>query len=64
MVLLEGKCPKCGLRRYGWALKTQPPKTCPNCGEVLEIKDIDDTISESQTPFFTDKSFFKSNDSS
>ena len=55
LMVLEGKCPKCGLRRYGWALKTQPPKTCPNCGVLLEIKYIDDTIPESNAYFIADK---------
>jgi len=35
--MLEGKCPKCGVYRIGWALRFPQNQTCPNCGTGLEI---------------------------
>ena len=37
--MLEGKCPKCGFRRIGWAMNDLRHQTCPNCGTPLEITD-------------------------
>ncbi len=37
--MLEGKCPKCGARFYGWALKWGRNQMCEKCGVGLEILD-------------------------
>ncbi len=35
--MLEGKCPKCGTHRIGFALRNPRHQTCPKCGAGLEI---------------------------
>lgn len=35
--MLEGKCPKCGFRRIGWALSDPRHQTCPKCDTPFEI---------------------------
>ena len=35
--MLEGKCPKCGARYFGWSLRFPRNQTCPKCGVGLEI---------------------------
>jgi transcription initiation factor IIE alpha subunit len=35
---LEGICPKCGHRYYGWALNIQSNQLCVKCGSALEIR--------------------------
>ena len=35
--MLEGKCPKCGTYRYGWALFSPRHQSCPKCGVGLGI---------------------------
>jgi hypothetical protein len=37
--MLEAKCPKCGARYYGWALRLPRNQMCGNCGVGLEITD-------------------------
>ena len=43
--MLEGKCPKCGTHRIGWALRNPRHQTCPKCGAGLEITDGGQKIS-------------------
>ncbi len=38
--MLEGICPQCGERYYGWALKLRYNQICPKCIEILEISEI------------------------
>lgn len=40
--MLRGACPKCGLTRYGWALRNERYQLCRECGTRLEIKEIND----------------------
>jgi len=47
----EGRCPKCGLRYRGWALRNPRHQTCPKCGRGLEIKNSNGTISKGYSPF-------------
>ena len=35
--MLEGKCPKCGYRCIGWALRFPRHQTCPKCGTGLDV---------------------------
>lgn len=35
--MIEGKCPNCGNRYFGWALKAQQHQTCDACGVKLEV---------------------------
>jgi len=35
--MLEGKCPKCGYKYVGWALRYPRHQTCTICGKGLDI---------------------------
>ena len=37
--MLEGKCPQCEFRYYGWALLNPRHQYCSRCGVGLEITD-------------------------
>ena len=54
--MLEGKCPKCGFYRIGWALRNPRHQTCPKCGVGLEITD-GHTVSTGYSPFTAESSF-------
>jgi len=47
----EGRCPNCGLRFHGWALRNPRHQACPKCGRGLDIKSSDGTISKGYSPF-------------
>lgn len=53
--MLEGKCLKCGIRYYGWALRDSRHQTCPNCGRKLQIKRSNGTLSAGYSPSLIDK---------
>lgn len=57
--MLEGRCPKCGIRYYGWALLNPEYQTCPDCRIGLHIKDSNGTISEGYSPSVIDKSLLE-----
>lgn len=40
--MLRGRCPKCGLVCFGWALQNKQYQTCRECGTMLEIKEYND----------------------
>jgi hypothetical protein len=48
--MLEGKCPHCGARYYGWALSNPGDKICSRCGETLEIGESRGWIPEDDPP--------------
>lgn len=35
--MLQGTCPDCGTRYYGWALREPEHQTCGKCGASLVI---------------------------
>jgi len=49
--MLEGKCPKCGIHHYGWALLNPRYQTCPKCGSGLEILEDGRKIAKGFSPF-------------
>jgi len=53
--MLEGKCPKCGARYYGWALRFPRNQSCSNCGTALEIFEDGQRISSGYSPFTAEK---------
>lgn len=57
--MFEGRCPKCGIRYYGWALLNPEYQTCPDCGIGLQIKESNGTISEGYSPSVIDKSLLE-----
>ena len=34
---MKGKCPRCGARYFGWALKEPVHQYCDECGSELEV---------------------------
>jgi hypothetical protein len=49
--MIEGKCPKCGARYYGWALNSPRNQICGYCGISLEITDTDGNTFTGYSPF-------------
>ena len=53
--MLEGKCPKCGYRYVGWALRFPRHQTCPKCGEGLEITEDGRRVDTGYSPFSAER---------
>ncbi|MFC1940407.1 hypothetical protein ACFLXO_06985 [Chloroflexota bacterium] len=53
--MLEGKCPKCGCRYTGWALRSPRNLMCTSCGAALEITEDGKNIFEGYSPFTAEK---------
>ena len=53
--MLEGKCPKCGARYYGWQLLFPRHQTCILCGVALELIRDGRRIAEGYSPFAAEK---------
>ena len=54
--MIEGKCPKCGRRFYGWALLQPRNQSCGKCGVGLLItKDGGKTFFKGYSPFDADR---------
>ncbi len=49
--MLEGLCPKCGMRRIGWALRIDRYQTCPRCGTGLVITEDGRPVAHGYSPF-------------
>jgi len=49
--MLEGKCPKCGARYYGWALTMPRNQMCDKCGAGLEISEDGRLLGTGYSPF-------------
>ena len=49
--MLEGKCPKCGLQFWGWALFESRNQSCPKCGTGLLITEDGRTRNQGYSPF-------------
>jgi uncharacterized OB-fold protein len=60
MGMLEGKCPKCGARYYGWALKSPRHQMCERCGIGLEITEDGHTFFIGYSPFTAEEYKIKS----
>ena len=57
--MLEGKCPKCGTYRIGWALVNPRHQTCPKCGTGLEITEDGRKVMKGYSPFTAEESLIK-----
>ena len=55
--MLEGKCPKCGTYRIGWALRWPRHQMCPKCGIWLEITDSGRRVATGYSPFTAEEYF-------
>ena len=55
MGMIEGKCPKCGRRFYGWALLQPRNQSCGKCGASLLITEDGKTFFKGYSPFNADK---------
>jgi len=49
--MLEGKCPKCGTRYFGWALRFPRHQVCLKCGVGLDIIEDGRQVSRGYSPF-------------
>ena len=49
--MLEGKCPKCGTYRIGWALRYPRYQTCPIRVTGLDITEDGRLIAKGYSPF-------------
>ncbi len=58
-MMFEGRCPKCGSRYSGWALRHPRHQTCPKCGIGLVIKDNKGKVIEGYSPFTVDQHIVK-----
>ena len=53
--MLEGICPKCGARYYGWALRFPRNQSCADCGVALDIIKDGQLIGKGYSPFTAEK---------
>jgi hypothetical protein len=53
--MLEGKCPRCGLQRFGWALLNPRYQACPTCGVGLEIIEDGCRVIQGFSPFTAER---------
>jgi hypothetical protein len=53
--MIEGKCPRCGLKTFGWALLSPRYQTCHNCGVGLEITEDSHPLTQGFSPFIADR---------
>ncbi len=53
--MIEGNCPKCGQRYYGWALLQPRNQSCGKCGAGLLINKDGKMVLEGYSPFTADK---------
>jgi DNA-directed RNA polymerase subunit RPC12/RpoP len=58
--MIEGICPKCGRRFYGWALVQPPNQSCPKCGVGLLITEDGKKTIQGYSPFTAEEYKFKS----
>ena len=49
--MIEGRCPKCSYRCYGWVLRFPRNQSCPKCGTALEIYEEGRHVSKGYSPF-------------
>jgi len=53
--MIEGKCSRCSIYRYGWALLNPRYQTCPKCGAGLDIFKDGHLVSKGFSPFTADR---------
>jgi len=51
IIMIEGVCPKCGQRYYGWALLQPRNQSCSKCGVGLLITEDGKKTIEGYSPF-------------
>ncbi len=49
--MLEGRCPKCSYKCYGWSLRFPRNQSCPKCGAALDIYEEGKHVSKGYSPF-------------
>ena len=55
--MLEGICPRCGVRYYGWALRFPRNQSCSSCGTALEITEEGHDTFQGYSPFTAEEYF-------
>ena len=49
--MIEGRCPKCGQRYYGWALLQPRYQSCLKCGVGFLITEVGKKTFQGYSPF-------------
>ena len=62
VTMIEGVCPKCGNRYYGWVLLQPQHQSCSNCGVGLLITEDGKRTIQGYSPFAAEE--YKINSSS
>jgi ssDNA-binding Zn-finger/Zn-ribbon topoisomerase 1 len=57
--MLEGRCPKCGIRQVGWALHWERYQACPACGTGLDIYENGRLVARGYSPFTAEEYVIK-----
>jgi hypothetical protein len=57
--MIEGKCPKCGDRYYGWALIEPRHQSCLKCGVGLLITEDGKKTIQGYSPFTAEEYIIK-----
>ena len=58
--MIEGVCPKCSRRYYGWALLQPRNQSCSKCGAGLLITEDGKKTIQGYSPFTAEEYKFKS----
>ena len=58
--MIEGICPKCGRRFYGWALLQPCNQSCPKCVTGILITEDGKKTIQGYSPFAAEEYKFKS----
>ena len=58
--MIEGVCPKCGQRYFGWVLLQPRNQSCPKCGVGLFITEDGKKTVQGYSPFTAEEYKFKS----
>jgi DNA-directed RNA polymerase subunit RPC12/RpoP len=54
-IMIEGLCPKCGKRYWGWSLKNPRYQSCRECGSGLSMSENGKQIINDYSPFTADE---------
>ena len=53
--MIEGRCPKCGRKYYGWILMQPRNQSCTHCGVELLITEDGGRVVKGYSPFTADE---------
>ncbi|MFY9814096.1 MAG: hypothetical protein WBQ62_08130 [Dehalococcoidales bacterium] len=59
--MIEGTCPKCGKRYFGWSLQNPRNQSCASCGSGLMILEDGKTPVQGYSPFTAEEYKYRAN---